>query len=73
MAKKESPTKQPKGNPQPEKVRVQLPDEDRRRMVAEAAYYIAKRRGFAAGDPAADWAAAEKEIDELLMDTKAPN
>ncbi|MHB1331533.1 MAG: DUF2934 domain-containing protein [Sulfuriferula sp.] len=32
------------------------------RMVAEAAYYIAERRGFAPGDAAADWAQAEKQI-----------
>jgi hypothetical protein len=36
------------------------------RMVAEAAYYIAERRGFAPGDAAADWAQAEKQIATTL-------
>lgn len=40
--------------------------EERWRMVAEAAYYIAQRRGFVGGDPNADWAAAEAEVDALL-------
>lgn len=38
------------------------PDYERRRkMVAEAAYYRAEKRGFR-GDPVADWIEAEKEI-----------
>ncbi len=40
--------------------------EERWRMVAEAAYYIAQRRGFVGGDPNADWAAAEAEVDAKL-------
>ena len=35
----------------------------RRRMIAEAAFLIAERRGFLAGDPIKDWLAAEKEVD----------
>jgi hypothetical protein len=49
--------------------RVAVSAEVRQKMVADAAYYIAQRRGFAAGDPQADWAAAEAEIDLLLTDT----
>jgi hypothetical protein len=49
--------------------RVTVSAEVRQKMVADAAYYIAQRRGFAAGDPKADWAAAEAEIDLLLTDT----
>jgi hypothetical protein len=37
-----------------------------RQMIEEAAYYRAEKRGFRAGDPVADWLAAEAEIDELL-------
>ena len=37
-----------------------------RRMIAEAAYYRAKARGFTGGDPAADWLAAEREIERQL-------
>lgn len=36
--------------------------EERYRMIAEAAYYIAERRGFAPGDPAKDWRDAEAQI-----------
>ncbi len=49
--------------------RVDVPADVRRKMVADAAYYIAQRRGFQAGDLVADWVAAEAEIDELLTDT----
>lgn len=38
----------------------------RRRMIAEAAYFRAKARGFTGGDPAADWLAAEREIERQL-------
>jgi len=40
--------------------------EERWRMVAEAAYYLAQRRGFVGGDANADWAAAEAEVDARL-------
>lgn len=40
--------------------------ERRRNYVEVAAYYIAERRGFNGGDPLADWATAEAEIDRLL-------
>jgi chromosome segregation ATPase len=46
---------------------TQNPDAaQRRRMIAEAAYYRAKARGFTGGDPAADWLAAEREIERQL-------
>jgi hypothetical protein len=38
----------------------------RSNYVEIAAYYIAERRGFTPGDPLADWAEAEAEIDRLL-------
>jgi hypothetical protein len=40
--------------------------EERERMIREAAYLRAERRGFAGGSSEEDWAAAESEIDELL-------
>jgi hypothetical protein len=40
--------------------------DERRGMIALAAYVRAERRGFAAGSEAQDWLAAEKEIDALL-------
>jgi hypothetical protein len=39
--------------------------EERRAMIARAAYGLAERSGFA-GDPVADWLAAEREIDAWL-------
>lgn len=40
--------------------------EERYHMIAEAAYYIAERRGFLGGDLEADWLEAEREIDRKL-------
>lgn len=40
--------------------------EQRSNYVEIAAYYIAERRSFTPGDPLADWAEAEAEIDRLL-------
>jgi hypothetical protein len=39
---------------------------ERRRLVAEAAYYRAERRGFAPGGELQDWLDAETEIRRLL-------
>ena len=36
-------------------------DQDRHRAIAEAAYFRAQRRGFAAGHELDDWIAAENE------------
>lgn len=38
-------------------------EDDRRRRIAEAAYYRAERRGFAGGFEDVDWLEAEREID----------
>jgi hypothetical protein len=38
----------------------------RNRMIAEAAYYRAERRGFQGGDPVQDWLEAETEINRIL-------
>ncbi|MGH8495210.1 MAG: DUF2934 domain-containing protein [Gammaproteobacteria bacterium] len=37
--------------------------DDRRREIAEAAYYRAESRGFVAGHEESDWLEAEKEVD----------
>ena len=44
--------------------------EQRAHYVEVAAFYIAERRGFAPGDPLADWVAAEAEIDRLIAEGK---
>jgi hypothetical protein len=41
--------------------------EERRRMIAEAAYFRAERRGFALGGELDDWIEAEVEIDRLTQ------
>lgn len=43
--------------------------EDRYRMIAEAAYFRAQRRGFVSGSELDDWLAAEIEVDELLAES----
>jgi hypothetical protein len=50
----------------PVTARSTSPDE-RRRMIAEAAYYRAQRRGFAPGGELEDWVHAEAEIDRLIQ------
>lgn len=49
------------------KVGVSITPEERHRMICDAAYYRAERRGFKGGDPRQDWLDAEYEIDQLLM------
>lgn len=41
--------------------------DERRRLIAEAAYYRAEARGFAPGSETDDWLAAEAEIDDNLI------
>jgi len=41
--------------------------EERERMIAEAAYFRAERRGFAQGNELLDWLEAEAEIDSLIQ------
>ncbi len=43
-------------------------EEQRRRMIADAAYFRAQRRGFDGGDPVADWLEAEAEIEARLRE-----
>lgn len=38
-------------------------DEERRNLIAQAAYFRASERGFSDGDALGDWLVAEKEID----------
>jgi DUF2934 family protein len=41
-------------------------EDQRQQMIAEAAYFLAERRGFSGGDSVADWIEAEGEVDERL-------
>ena len=38
--------------------------EQRRQLIAQAAYFRALSRGFEGGDPVADWLEAEQEVDQ---------
>lgn len=41
--------------------------EERHRMITEAAYFLAERRGFAGGSAEDDWLQAERDIDRALQ------
>jgi hypothetical protein len=57
----------PKGQPvAPTVIEIERLVFDRDRMVAEAAYYRAERRGFSPGADLEDWLEAEAEIERLL-------
>jgi hypothetical protein len=47
-------------------VRTVVPElsQDREKMIADAAYFLAQRRHFAPGHELEDWLQAEREIDE---------
>lgn len=47
--------------------------EQRYQMIAEAAYFIAEKRGFVGGDIWQDWIDAEAEINRLLHQSSAPS
>lgn len=49
---------------------VTIAPDERQRMIAEAAYYRAERRGFTGGSDVEDWLAAEAEVDGLLGTTR---
>ncbi len=44
-----------------------ISEDVRRLLIAEAAYFRAKQRGTASGDPIDDWLAAEREVDARLL------
>lgn len=62
------PARQPAPQPKPKRRVSPGPVEPELRevMIAEAAYYIAERRGFEPGAELDDWLEAESGIDQLL-------
>ncbi len=48
-----------------------ISDGERRRLIAEAAYFIAQRRDFDGGLELEDWLAAEAEVDAMLAPRSA--
>ncbi len=49
---------------------TEISPEERHRMIAEAAYFMAKERNFEMGDQASDWLKAELEIDAFINKSK---
>lgn len=45
---------------------IVISEDERRRLIAEAAYLRAEARGFVGGDPTDDWLAAEHEVDARI-------
>ena len=45
---------------------VDVTPDERHRMIAEAAYHRAEKRGFMNGDPMQDWLEAEAQIENEL-------
>lgn len=46
---------------------AQIAAEERHRLIAEAAYYRALKRGFEGENTLEDWLAAELEVDRQLL------
>jgi hypothetical protein len=80
MAREKSPTTQAPRKRAPRKTSAEAPavtatfgqfvgPEQRAALIAEAAFFRAEKRGFAAGHEVEDWLAAESEVDAKLMYT----
>lgn len=50
---------------------VTITPEQRYRMISDAAFFRAERRGFVGGDAAQDWHDAEAEIDMIIKNMRA--
>jgi len=75
MTTKQTAVKKPKTPSKPSKTASQkrapsFTEDDRRRMIAEAAYYQAEHRNFTGGNINEDWYLAEAEIDAALSKSK---
>ena len=58
---------QAKGNPEITSFSHMLKNRDRRKWIAESAYFIAEHRGFAPGHALDDWLKAERLFNEMLV------
>ena len=61
-----APPKASRGAKEKSPQRAAVSTDDRRAMIAEAAYLRAESRGFVPGHETEDWLAAEIEVDALL-------
>ena len=46
-----------------------ITSEERQRMIAEAAYYLAEKRGFQGGNSQQDWFEAAAQIDRVMINS----
>ncbi len=67
VAKKTPITKAAPAKATPEAAPAGVTVEQRHHYIQVAAFYVAQRRGFAPGNPTADWAMAEAEVDQLIL------
>lgn len=44
-----------------------ISSEERHRLIAEAAYLLAEKRGFQGGSPEQDWFDAAAQVDQVIM------
>ncbi len=68
MTKKESVTR-PVGDDEYEQLIAEESDFDTRGIIAEAAYFLAEKRGFSPGDDISDWLQAEIDVERTLRGT----
>lgn len=55
-----------KRSAEPQTASAKTAPEQRRQLIAQAAYFIAERRGFAPGNELEDWLQAEAEIEAWM-------
>lgn len=60
------------GNRSRTRVAEEPSPEERDRMIRDAAYFRAEKRGFAEGNPEEDWREAERELEERLRSEGKP-
>ena len=71
IAAPELPQESPQTSTRSAAVSASIDPDARRRLVAAEAYFLAERRGFAAGHEVEDWVAAEGVVDSQLEQTRA--
>jgi hypothetical protein len=60
--RRKTPRKTAAPTPKPDNIRGDASPEEIRRLIAEAAYFRAKERGFEPGHELEDWVEAESEV-----------
>lgn len=65
-AAKAAPAPAAKAAPAPAASKPKVDAKERQRLIQEAAYYRALKRGFTSGNDVSDWLAAEREVDARL-------